>query len=217
MTDFHRARSPEQKQQRMEEIMAVTDALFRAHSYHEVTLTTIAEALGWSRGNLYKYVTTKEEIFLELYQVRQAEFIAALYDALGEAVPCANEAFADAWSDVLSQHQDYLRYHGILNAIIETNVTVNRLAEFKKLSFANRGRAYAILAAQCPNLSDKQVRQLFLTLLYHGCGLYSHTHFAPLLEQAMALAGLPLAHDEFAPLFREFLLMCLRDAQRETC
>lgn len=210
MTDFQRARSPEQKQQRMEEIMDATDTLFHAHSYHEVTLTTIAEALGWSRGNLYKYVTTKEEIFLELYQVKQANFIDELHAALYGVAPCADEAFAGAWSDVLSRHQDYLRYHGILNTIIETNVTVERLAEFKKRSFAKRERAYALLSAQCPNLSDGQVRQLFLTLLYHGCGLYSHTHFAPRLEQAMALAGIPMAHDEFTPMFRDFLLMCLK-------
>ena len=210
MTDFQRARSPEQKQQRMEEIMDATDTLFHAHSYHEVTLTTIAEALGWSRGNLYKYVITKEEIFLELYQVKQANFIDELHAALYGVAPCADEAFAGAWSDVLSRHQDYLRYHGILNTIIETNVTVERLAEFKKRSFANRERAYALLFAQCPNLSDGQVRQLFLTLLYHGCGLYSHTHATPLLEQAMALAGIPMAHDEFAPMFRDFLLMCLK-------
>lgn len=210
MTDFQRARSPEQKQQRMDEIMAATDGLFHAHSYHAVTLTTIAEALGWSRGNLYKYVTTKEEIFLELYQVKQTDFIGELHAALNGVAPCADEAFAGAWSDVLSRHQDYLRYHGILNTIIETNVTVERLAEFKKRSFANRERAYALLSTQCPNLSDGQVRQLFLTLLYHGCGLYSHTHVAPLLEQAMEMAGLTVVHDEFAPMFRDFLLMCLK-------
>ena len=60
--DFVRARSKEQKDQRFQEIMRVTDTLFHASTFHAISLTTIAEALGWSRGNLYKYVTTKEEI-----------------------------------------------------------------------------------------------------------------------------------------------------------
>ena len=34
--------------------------------YTEIAITTIADKLIWSRANLYKYVTTKEEIFLEL-------------------------------------------------------------------------------------------------------------------------------------------------------
>lgn len=57
-----RARSPEKKQERFNQIMEVTNDLFLKHSYHDITLTTIAKALNWSRGNLYKYVNTKEEI-----------------------------------------------------------------------------------------------------------------------------------------------------------
>ena len=66
-----RAVSPKQKEQRYLEIMDVTDELFKNHTYHEITLTKIAEELGWSRGNLYKYVDTKEEIFLSLYLRKQ--------------------------------------------------------------------------------------------------------------------------------------------------
>ena len=64
--DFIRARSSEQKSQRMADIKRATAQLYRDFPYHEITLTTIAERLGWSRASLYKYVTTKEEIFLEL-------------------------------------------------------------------------------------------------------------------------------------------------------
>lgn len=34
--------------------------------YTETAITTITDKLIWSRANLYKYVTTKEEIFLEI-------------------------------------------------------------------------------------------------------------------------------------------------------
>ena len=34
--------------------------------YTEIAITTIADKLIWSRANLYKYVTIKEEIFLEI-------------------------------------------------------------------------------------------------------------------------------------------------------
>ena len=67
MSDYIRARSPEQKQERMEAIMAAADALFQEHPYHQITMGTIAEKLGWSRSNLYKYAATQEEIFLELH------------------------------------------------------------------------------------------------------------------------------------------------------
>ena len=62
--DFIRARSDEHKEERLCQIKEATAELFRTAPYAEITLTTIAEKLGWSRANLYKYVTTKEEIFL---------------------------------------------------------------------------------------------------------------------------------------------------------
>ena len=34
--------------------------------YTEIAITTITDKLIWSRANLYKYVTTKEEIFLKI-------------------------------------------------------------------------------------------------------------------------------------------------------
>ena len=53
MAKFIRARSEEQKAQRMAEIKAAAERQFAEHPYHEISLTTIADELGWSRANLY--------------------------------------------------------------------------------------------------------------------------------------------------------------------
>ena len=58
MVDYIRARSPEHKQERMGAIMAAADELFAERPYHQITMGTIAEHLGWSRSNLYKYAAT---------------------------------------------------------------------------------------------------------------------------------------------------------------
>lgn len=63
MSEFVRARSAEQKEARMEEVKRAADRLFSAKPYHDITLTTIAAELSWTRANLYKYVTSKEDIF----------------------------------------------------------------------------------------------------------------------------------------------------------
>ncbi|MBQ9002410.1 MAG: helix-turn-helix transcriptional regulator, partial [Eggerthellaceae bacterium] len=66
MAGYRRARSAEQKAERMAEIMGAAERLFEAGSYHGITLATIAAELSWSRGNLYNYVETKEEVFLAI-------------------------------------------------------------------------------------------------------------------------------------------------------
>lgn len=205
-----RARSPEKKQERFNQIMEVTNDLFLKHSYHDITLTTIAKALNWSRGNLYKYVNTKEEIFLEIYLSKQKEFIDDLKEAF-ELKKIDQVYFANKLSQCFDQHRLYLRYHNILSSIIETNVSVEKLADFKIKSYKQREYFFELLQVQCPHLSSKQVKMLFLTLMYHACGLDSHTHGTKLLEDAMALANLEIYYDDYCQLMSNFIIMCLNN------
>lgn len=205
-----RARSPEKKQERFNQIMEVTNDLFLKHSYHDITLTTIAKALNWSRGNLYKYVNTKEEICLEIYLSKQEEFINSLKESF-ESKKIDQVYFANKLSQCFDQHRLYLRYHNILATIIETNVSVEKLADFKIKSYKQREYFFELLQIQCPQLSPKQVKMLFLTLMYHACGLDSHTHGTKLLEDAMALANLEIYYDNYCQLMSTFIIMCLNN------
>lgn len=209
MTEFIRARSAEQKRKRMVEIMNITDQLFHDHSYQETTLTTIAEALGWSRGNLYKYVTTKEEIFLELYLDKQNTYFSDVISTFKNKDNLTDHEFSDLWTTILDRNRDYLRYYGILATIIETNVTVERLAEFKKVVLSDFGPIIQILSKHCHGISSDDAASLYWTLLFHASGLNNSCHVSPLVEEAMKLAGLPELQIDFFQHFRDFMLMCL--------
>ena len=87
MGDYMRARSPERKQERMEAIMAAADGLFAERPYHQITMGTIAERLGWSRSNLYKYAATQEEVFLALHSAKNRAWVDELAGKLAGA-PC---------------------------------------------------------------------------------------------------------------------------------
>ena len=84
MAEYIRARSDEHKEERMTQIKEATAELFENAPYVEITLTTIAEKLGWSRANLYKYVTTKEEIILEIAADKMNAYYGSLLSALPE-------------------------------------------------------------------------------------------------------------------------------------
>lgn len=209
MAEFIRARSTEQKQLRMSEIMSATDQLFSSHTYHEVTLTTIAETLGWSRGNLYKYVTTKEEIFLELYLEKQQSYFHDIELAFDDTANLSDELFAEIWAKTLDNHHDFLRYYGILSTIIETNVTVEKLADFKRNVSAGLSGIMSILATHSKISYDKAT-SLFGTLIFHACGLNNSCNINPLVKEAMKMAGLPELNLDFVLEFKQFMLMCLK-------
>ena len=62
----------------MAEIKKAASDLFDEVPYSEITLTTIAKRLSWTRANLYRYVSTKEEIFLDLIEDRMRAYYADL-------------------------------------------------------------------------------------------------------------------------------------------
>ena len=210
MAEFIRARSSEQKQLRMNEIMTVTDQLFSEQTYHAITLTTIAESLGWSRGNLYKYVTTKEEIFLELYLEKQQNYFQDLEEAFSNQTGLTNEEFVKIWATTLDHHHDFLKYYGILATIIETNVTVERLAEFKRNVMTGIDDVVSILEKHCKN-THEEANELFWTLLFHATGLNNSCNMNPMVKEAMIMAGIPLRELDFIENFSKFMLMCLKE------
>lgn len=197
MADYQRAYSAEHKAERFADIMAATDGLFRTHGFHEVTLTTIAKELGWSRGNLYRYAQTKEEVFLALYRQKHRTFVDALVAEFDDALPLPADEFAARWAKIADAHHDYWRYQGILTSVIETNVSADLLADFKRELLADIAPAIALISAQMPRLSDAQAAEAHLALVYHAAALHGHLCGSPTQMKAMEQAGMPLPEGGF--------------------
>lgn len=208
MTDFVRARSEEQKQARMAEIKAAADELFCSVPYQEITLSTIAGKLSWTRANLYKYVTTKEEIYLEICSDKMHAYFDDLIAAFPEGKAFTPDEFAAAWADVLNDHRDYLRYSDILCTIIEVHVTACRLACFKKSYHVGRD-AFCKLIEDRLGLSAHDASETFLSVLYHASGLCGSCHSNPVMQEALKIAGIPYKKREFRPSMYEFIRMNL--------
>lgn len=208
MADFIRARSCEQKAQRLEQIKQVAVRQFAERPYHEITLTTIADELGWSRANLYKYAATKEEIFLAIIADKLKAYIDALLAALPECCEFTPEVAAEVWAGIATAHRDYFRYGDLLFTIIETNVSVERLKEFK-------GGYYAALPRMQQQLSGALgvdqgcIEELINTVYYHGVGLSGSCMENPLVCEAVAELGVTRTPVDFRHAMRDFILMCL--------
>lgn len=208
MADFIRARSAEQKGQRLEEIKGAARSQFQTHPYHEITLTTIADELGWSRANLYKYVTTKEEIFLLLAGDECASYFEALLAALPEGCGLAPDVVAEVWAGIANAHQEYFRLGDLLTTIIETNVTVERLARFKSGYYAH----VSAMEERLPRILDiraAHVEPLLMAIYYHAVGLVSGCWRNPLVAQALESIGRERRQVDFRAEMCDFIGMCL--------
>ena len=208
MAEFIRARSAEQKGQRLDQIKGAVRRQFAERPYHEITLTTIADELGWSRANLYKYVSTKEEVFLLLAQDEMAAYFDALLTALPEGCGFSRETVAEVWAGIAGAHQEYFRLGDILTTIIETNVTVERLADFKRAYYGHVAR----MAERLPpvlGMRPERVDSLIMAIYYHAVGFVSGCWRNPLINQALELAGIERPRIDFREEMRDFVGMCL--------
>lgn len=208
MSDFIRARSSAQKEQRMAEIKRAADGLFHEKSYHEITLKSISERLGWSHAALYKYVGTKEDIFLELCADARGEYTASLLAAYPAGCTYSREVLAQVWTEQLNSHRDYLAYSDLLFTIIETNVSAERLAVFKRDYFEEIGRLSARFEENL-GLSSERANQLFNAVLFHACSINGWCSENPLVAEAMKIAGLEQHVPDFKEEMRDFIEMCL--------
>lgn len=180
MADYQRAYSAEHKAEHLEEIKAATDRLFAAQGFHGVTLASIANELGWSRGNLYRYAHTKEEIFLDLYRDRSAAYVRAIARAFPApavtAGPLPVAEFARRWAEVTNRHHDYLRYQTLLTSVIETNMPLDVLTAFKHDLETDVQSAIAVVQRQVPGLGVEAASTAYRALVYHAAALHGHLH-----------------------------------------
>ena len=211
---YIRARSAEQKQERMDAIMAAADGLFAEMPYHKITMGLIAERLGWSRAGLYKYAATQEEIFLALHEEKNRAWIDELVAALA-AAPMPHDEFARTWAEVTARHGSFLRYQDILIAIIESNVSLERLTAFKRAFAQMIGPAIELLRRQC-GIGEDRASNLFLCLLFQAPNLWAHYHCAELTRKAMELAGMPPVVGTFEEDYAAFVSMCLENETTRT-
>lgn len=207
MADFIRARSDEQKAQRMAEVKGAAKRQFAARPYHEITLTTIADELGWSRANLYKYFSTKEEIFLALDGDECAAYFEALLAALPEGCGLSPATIAEVWAGIANAHQDYFRLGEILSAIIEANVSFDSLVDFKRSYY----RYVDAMAQRMPDLvgiDRERVPSLLEAVYFHAVGMVGICHRNDMVARAvreLGRQGGPSFRDEM----RGFIAMCL--------
>ncbi len=208
MAEFIRARSPEQKGQRLEEIKGAVRRQFAERPYHEITLTTIADELGWSRANLYKYVSTKEEVFLLLTADEMGAYFNALLTALPEGCGLAPDTVAEVWAGIANAHQEYFRLGDLLTTIVETNVTVERLMAFKRAYYDHVAQMREHLPLIL-GIEPERVEPLLVAIYYHATGLVSGCWSNPLIAEALERLEIARPETDFRAEMRDFIGMCL--------
>ncbi|NVO25623.1 TetR/AcrR family transcriptional regulator [Donghicola sp. C2-DW-16] len=153
-----RARSDDEKEARRGAILQATRVMIEAKGFEGITMNAIAQEAAVSKGTLYLYAASKEELLLALF-VDAMEQVVARIEA---------EATADTLADVLVQVPAttplFLPLLARLFAVIEKNVADEPLFENKR-KMRDMGMRVASVIVRLTGAPLDQARAASMTLM----------------------------------------------------
>lgn len=183
---WQRARTPEQIEQRRVAILAAADRLFADASYDDVSLGAIADEVGISKSNLYRYFESKEQIFLELYLEDVADWTEAITAALGRCRKLDDaETFSRVWVGTLGEHERLIALNSLLAGVLERRASVEAAAEFKLRLMGCVDRVRDAVARVLPSLPRARVFPLIRSAHALAAGFWPMAHPAPVMDRVM--------------------------------
>ena len=184
-----RARSAEQKEQRVAEIVDATARLFENNDFEEITFALIAEEARFTRSNLYKYFNTKEEVFLELIKHDIAEWRKEVIDTFKNR-SCSIREFSTVWVDIHMRHTRMIDLLTILYTTLEKNASLTSLVSFKKKTQEEFSLLSETLLAALPVFDVNTLYEFLLVQLAMAIGTYPMLNLSESQKKAMDTVGI---------------------------
>ncbi len=164
--NWQRARTDEKKNERKAAIYKAAFTLFKKNGYDKVSFNGIAAEAGFTKSNMYRYFSSKEEIFLNVF----AELFEAWFEDCNKQLQALEQNeqvqnFACCWVNSLLSHPQFLDLTPILFTALEKNSSFEQLLEFKRLAMNLLYRISIEISRIYPDIQGEQAFQ-FLTLSY---------------------------------------------------
>ncbi|MCB0420561.1 MAG: TetR family transcriptional regulator [Bdellovibrionales bacterium] len=135
--DWQRARTPEKIEERKEAILAAAKELFQKNAYENISLNGIAAHAGFTKSNVYRYFSTREEIFLTIFVElleKWSRSILKMYKNFDNPVDL--HSFSKDFIEVTTKHQRFLELCSLVFISLEKNSSAEQLIEFKKYTLS---------------------------------------------------------------------------------
>jgi TetR/AcrR family transcriptional regulator len=133
--DWQRARTPEKVEERKQAILEAAKELFSKERYEDISFNSIAAKAGFTKSNVYRYFSSREEIFLLIYSELIADWSRSMvryYQSLEKGVNI--ESFAQGLVKITTGHKQFLDLTPLIFTSLEQNSSPEQLLSFKELT-----------------------------------------------------------------------------------
>ncbi len=170
--NWQRARTVEKKNERKEAIYKAALSLFKKKGYECVSFNGIASEAGFTKSNMYRYFSSKDEIFLNIFTSLFEDWCADCTQRLQELKQNSEvEQFAETWVASCMSHPQFLDLTPILFVSLESNSSYEQLLEFKQRSMNLLYKLAIEISKVYPNIQGEKAFR-FLTLNFAATANY---------------------------------------------
>lgn len=167
MTDFKRARNPEAKEVRKLSILDAATRLFQENPVALPTTSQISKACDISKGALYLYFKTKEEIFLAIVENDLLAWLALFNTQfLEKQQPKVDASTLNAMLDKVcsyaNEHPTFMHLASMSSNTIEPNVDAEILLVHKNKVGSKISQLAQSTSEALPMLTSAQVASLII-------------------------------------------------------
>lgn len=215
VSEFRRARQPEQKAERRAHVLATARAMLGegAVDLGMLSLNELARRAGMAKSNLYRYFETREAVLLALLWeewVSWYEHMAASYRQPARGRPML-DALVRHLARTLGARPLLCALTTALPSVLERNLSEEAIREVKMRSLASFREIGGFLASRVPALSAEQYAQLLSDGVCIIAGLYPIAFPAQASARVIAAPEFALFRRDLARDLERFLLALARD------
>ena len=205
---WQRARSEDQIEERVNAILEAAAVLFRSEPYEKVSVLTIAKKAEFTRSNVYRYFSTKEEIFLALYM--------ADLNAWGERISrefvreLGIEEFAETWVRILLDQRRLLDLSPLLASTLEKNSSEEVYRRTKLLFSEGSAAVTAAVAKALPSYDPEAIFDFLMMQQALAAGAWPMAQTTEMQKRVLEDLNLQRMCVDFPEFFRKAIVTFLR-------
>ncbi|NQZ22970.1 MAG: TetR family transcriptional regulator [Colwellia sp.] len=170
--NWQRARTDEKKSERKQAIYQAAFTLFKNNGYDKVSFNGIAVEAGFTKSNMYRYFSSKDDIFLNVFSDLFEKWVDECSKQLQTLEKNVQiKTFAQTWLKSLLLQPKLLDLMPILFVSLERNSSFEQLLEFKRLAMNLLYSITLDISRIYPDIEGQKAFK-FLTLSYAATANY---------------------------------------------
>jgi AcrR family transcriptional regulator len=201
---FQRARRPEQRELRRQEILDAAETLLTEMPVEEISLRELGRRLGVSKTHVVRYFESREGVFLELLNRLRLSWLDNLANEW-PASPCEPDCVMQAWADSLAARPTLCQLWSLLPSVLERNVSASTVRSYKLSDLEHRTILARLVKDRIPGLSEDSALTLTRYAVVSLVGLWPFTAPTQAVVEATSDPRLASSRIDFATMYGEIL------------